>query len=87
VVLNLNVGLIGKEGDPFAIGRRVRKPVARVIVIGDLNGIGAISVNAPDLHVTAAHGIEIDIFAVRRIVRRAIKTRHIGEAHLGPVCE
>ncbi len=69
---------IGKKGEPLAIGRGMWKPIVE-FVRGHLFLIGAIGFHAPDLHRAGALRVEVNEFAVRRIVRAVIKTFGKGE--------
>src|SRR5688500_4324470 len=53
--------------DPFSVGRDVGKPVV-VLVEGDLLGMAAVGPHAPDLHRARAHGVEVDVLAVGRVL-------------------
>src|SRR5258708_36886029 len=64
---------IGEKHNPFSVRRWMREPIV-IIVSRDLLLIGAVRLHPPDLHRTAAFGIEINIFAIGGIVRSVVET-------------
>src|SRR3984885_8754843 len=74
--------VVGEEDHRLTIGRNVRCPVVQ-IVGGDLLGTGAIRMHAPDLHIPAAIGIEVNVLAVRRVIRVVVNFGACGEGRLG----
>src|SRR3954453_3389342 len=78
--MSFHVLIVRKEYDPFAIRRRMRKPVV-VFVLRHLLWFGAVGMHAPDLHAAAPLGIEVDLFAVRRKIRAIIQPRGGGQSN------
>src|SRR4051812_40803607 len=79
--MSLDLLVVGKKNQPFAIGRRVREPVI-VFIAGHLFLAAAVWFHAPDLHEAAPVGIEIDVLSIRRVIGAIIQARRSGEAAL-----
>src|SRR6185436_8231806 len=69
--------------DPLAVWRDVRKPVVDAVV-GDLLLIAPIGSHAPDLHSAGAGRVEVDVFAVGRVLWAVIQSRRCRQARLWP---
>src|SRR5271167_2574797 len=68
----------GDENHLLAVGREVREPVVE-FAKGDLLLVGALSEHTPDLHVSGALGVEIDVAAVGRIFGAVVEAFGGGE--------
>src|SRR6266566_4433969 len=74
-----HVAFISEKNHPLAVGRNVWEPV--VIVVGEnLLLITAVGLHAPDLHVSGALGVEVNVLAVGRILGTIVETHRGGEA-------
>ncbi len=57
------------------------KPVVQ-LVVGQLLLLGPVGPHPPDLHGAAANGVEVDVCAIRRVLRSVVESRGIGQADL-----
>src|SRR4029077_15742401 len=62
-----DIFIVGQEDHPLSVGRDVREPVVEIIR-RDLFLSAAVRLHAPDLHEAGALGVEVNIFAIRRVV-------------------
>ena len=76
-----HIRAVGKEYHPLAVGRNVGEPVVEVVG-EDLLLLAAIGLHAPDLHVSSTLGVEVNVFAVRRIFGTVIQSLGRGETDL-----
>src|SRR3984893_11329123 len=76
-----HVRTVSEEYHPLTIGRNVRKPVIE-IVGENLLLLAAIGLHAPDLHMSGAFGVEVDVVAVRRVFGAVIQAFGRGQARL-----
>src|SRR5438876_10371100 len=68
-----HIFFIREKDHPFSIGRNMRKPV--VVIVGeDLLLIAAVGLHTPDLHVSGALGVEIDVLTIGRIFGAVVKS-------------
>ena len=72
--------VVGYEHKPFAVRRRMGKPVGIIFVGSNLLLVAAVGVHTPDFHQPCSFGIEENIFAIGRIIRTIIETRGIGQS-------
>ena len=71
--------VVSEEDHRLAVGREVREPVVAVVA-GDLFLIGAVRLHAPDLHVSGALGVEVNVCAVGRVLGAVVEAGGGGEA-------
>src|SRR5208283_472912 len=80
-----HVGVVGEEDHPLAVGGNVGKPV--VVIVGEnLLLLAAVGLHAPDLHVTGALGVEVDIFSVRGVFGTVVLALCRGKAGFFTSC-
>src|SRR6266576_270046 len=64
--------------DPLSVGRDMREPVVEAVV-GDLLLTAPVRAHPPDLHPSGARRVEVDVFAVGRVLRPIVQTACGGQ--------
>src|SRR5882757_4971862 len=72
-----------KKNHPLSIRRNMREPIVR-IVGGYLLLLATVRPHPPDLHLAGPFRVEVDVFAIRGILRPIVESRRCRKAILFP---
>ena len=81
-----DIFFVGEEHHPLPIRRNVREPVVE-FVRRDLFLPAAVGMHAPDLHGADALGVEVNVFAIRRILRPIVESLGRSQAGFVSACD